>query len=106
MLEETEWKIGLQNYMCSRIIEWEIEYEWLYRVGICKCVHIHVHVYLGIRMFIENDWKDTHSTLTLFPLLVMMSLGSNFLPLPNYTFFSLKVKMKKNILKEFMKLSL
>lgn len=26
--------------------------------------------------------------LTLFPLLVMMSLGSNFLPLPHYTFFS------------------
>ena len=28
MLEETEWKIGLQSYVCSRIIESEkIEYE-------------------------------------------------------------------------------
>lgn len=52
-----------------------------------KCVHIHVHVYLGIRMFIENDWKDTHSTLNTFSFVGNDEFGEQLYLLPNYTFF-------------------
>ena len=65
-----------RNWMENRIRKLRVfqdHRKWEHRIWmmihgeyLCKCVHIHMHVYLGIRVFIENDWKDTHSTQHFF----------------------------------------